>query len=88
MREFQDEPAILHFDTTYQNNIVRCTFSAVLVSVIEPVINAIGVGWTFVIVAGLSFISIPCMFFVMWRGPLLRQRAAMQFPTTKETNPI
>ena len=35
-----------------QNNLVRCTTGAVMVSVINLILDALGTGWTFVVFAG------------------------------------
>ena len=57
-----------------QNNLVRCTLGAVCVSVINIIIGAIGVGWTYVLLAGLCVLVSPIMFVVMRMGPTWRAK--------------
>ncbi|KNZ75019.1 Quinidine resistance protein 2 [Termitomyces sp. J132] len=56
------------------NNFVRCTLSAVLVSIIDIIFNGIGIGWTFVLLAGLSLLGIPFIYLVIWIGPRCRSK--------------
>ncbi|KAI0697552.1 MFS general substrate transporter [Cytidiella melzeri] len=61
------------------NNIVRCSFGAACVSVIALIIQAIGIGWTYVLLSGLCVLVTPLMFIVMRMGPRWRaQRRAKQ----------
>jgi hypothetical protein len=55
-----------------QNNLIRCTLSAVLISVIELILRAIGTGWTYVLLAGLSLLSLPLTYLVIRIGPRCR----------------
>ncbi|KAK9459486.1 major facilitator superfamily domain-containing protein [Lipomyces oligophaga] len=57
---------------TAANNLVRCLLGAAGSAVIEIVINAIGFGWAFTIVAGMQILSLPLMwlewhFGMRWR---------------------
>ncbi|KAH6916960.1 quinidine resistance protein-like protein [Coprinopsis sp. MPI-PUGE-AT-0042] len=54
------------------NNLVRCIVAAGLVSGIQPMINAIGYGWTFVFIAGLAALAVPLLFLQMYFGPRFR----------------
>lgn len=54
------------------NNLVRCVVAAGLVSGIQPMINAIGYGWTYVFIAGLAAISVPLLYVQMYYGPRFR----------------
>ncbi|KAJ3556518.1 hypothetical protein NM688_g1983 [Phlebia brevispora] len=56
------------------NNLVRCSFGAVCVSVINLIINAIGVGWTYVLLAGLCVLVGPIMFIIIRMGPKWRAK--------------
>ncbi|EMD41894.1 hypothetical protein CERSUDRAFT_102285 [Gelatoporia subvermispora B] len=59
------------------NNLIRCTFGAACVSVINIILNALGTGWTYVLLAGLCVAVFPIIPFVMARGPKWRaQRRA------------
>jgi len=60
------------------NNLVRCSLSAVLVSVIELILNGIGIGWTYVLLSGFSILALPLLYGAMMIGPrcrIKRQRA-------------
>ncbi|KAF9460102.1 major facilitator superfamily domain-containing protein [Collybia nuda] len=54
------------------NNFVRCSLSAALVSVIQLIIDAVGVGWTYVILSGLSLFALPLLYLEMKVGPKCR----------------
>ncbi|KAL4241760.1 MFS transporter superfamily protein [Abortiporus biennis] len=56
------------------NNLARCSFGAALVSVIQLILNAIGRGWTYVVLGALCVVVSPIMFIIMRMGP--RWRAA------------
>ena len=53
---------------------MRCVVAAGLVSGIQPMINAIGYGWTYVFIAGLAVISVPLLYLQMYYGPRFRLR--------------
>ncbi|KAF7319070.1 MFS general substrate transporter [Mycena chlorophos] len=58
------------------NNLVRCGLGAVLVSVIEPMFDALGLGLAHVLVGGLCLlITMPAVWVLIRRGPRLRVRA-------------
>lgn len=60
------------------NNLVRCSLSAVLVSVIQLILNGIGIGWTYVLLSGFSVLALPLLYGAMMIGPrcrIKRQRA-------------
>ncbi|KAF8955576.1 MFS general substrate transporter [Flammula alnicola] len=54
------------------NNLIRCTLSAVLVSVIELILKAIGIGWTYVLLAGILLLSMPLVYLAIRIGPQYR----------------
>ncbi|EKM49547.1 uncharacterized protein PHACADRAFT_214109 [Phanerochaete carnosa HHB-10118-sp] len=60
------------------NNLVRCALAAVAVSVIDVMINAMGVGWTFVVLAGLCIATSPLMFVIMLIGPKFRAKRRLR----------
>ncbi|KAF9446558.1 MFS general substrate transporter [Macrolepiota fuliginosa MF-IS2] len=61
------------------SNFVRCSFSAIIISIIQPLINAIGVGWTYVLLAGFVLISLPLFYVEMKFGPRWRiKRTALK----------
>ena len=62
------------FNMMPQNNLVRCSLTAILVSVIQLIINAIGVGWTYVLLCGVSLLSLPLVYIAMLIGPRYRVR--------------
>ncbi|KAI0782355.1 MFS general substrate transporter [Irpex lacteus] len=64
------------------NNIVRCSFGAACVSVIDLIFQAIGVGWTYVLLGGLCILVGPFIFIVIRIGPKWRaKRRAKQAAT-------
>ncbi|KAF8167670.1 major facilitator superfamily domain-containing protein [Crassisporium funariophilum] len=54
------------------NNLVRCTLSAVLVSVIELIIKGIGIGWTYILLGGITLLSLPLIYLSFKVGPRCR----------------
>jgi len=59
------------------NNLVRCTFGAACVSVINLMLTALGTGWTYVLLSGLCVMVFPIVPLVMSKGPKWRaQRRA------------
>ncbi|TEB38913.1 quinidine resistance protein-like protein [Coprinellus micaceus] len=55
------------------NNLVRCTLAAVIIAVIEPIINKIGLGWTFIILGALMLLTVPLIYLEMALGPKYRR---------------
>ncbi|KAF9550043.1 MFS general substrate transporter [Agrocybe pediades] len=60
------------------NNFLRCIFSAILVSVIDIIVRAIGTGWTYVLIAGFCLTSLPMAYVSMTIGPRHRIRRQRQ----------
>ncbi|EMD36227.1 hypothetical protein CERSUDRAFT_115176 [Gelatoporia subvermispora B] len=56
------------------NNLVRCSFGAACVSVINLILNAIGIGWTYVLLSGLCAAVFPIVPLVMLKGPKWRAK--------------
>ncbi|KDR74378.1 hypothetical protein GALMADRAFT_250288 [Galerina marginata CBS 339.88] len=56
------------------SNITRSTLSALIVSVIELVVKAIGIGWTFVLLSGLALLSLPLVYISIRIGPRCRSK--------------
>lgn len=56
------------------NNIVRCLLGAGLVAIIDIIIKALGVGWTYVLLGGVSACMAPCIWVGMWLGPRERRK--------------
>lgn len=56
------------------NNFTRCSLGAVMVSIINIIINGIGVGWTYTLLGCLGTICIPLVFVAMRIGPKCRAR--------------
>ncbi|KAF8200049.1 major facilitator superfamily domain-containing protein [Mycena galopus ATCC 62051] len=56
------------------NNLVRCSLGAGLVSGIQPLLNALGTGYTYVLLGGLSALMGPLLYLVMYIGPRCRAR--------------
>ncbi|GJE99620.1 MFS general substrate transporter [Phanerochaete sordida] len=55
------------------NNFVRCSLGAVTVSVLDLMIEAMGVGWTFVLLSGLCVATAPLLLVIMFIGPKFRR---------------
>ncbi|KAG9036778.1 hypothetical protein FRB95_007876 [Tulasnella sp. JGI-2019a] len=61
--------------TTAMNNLFRCTLAAGLTSVINLILNAIGIGWTLTLIAGVFLVLTPMLTLVVLRiGPKWRRR--------------
>ncbi|KAL2418129.1 hypothetical protein ABEF95_004188 [Exophiala dermatitidis] len=50
-------------------NLMRCSLAALLVSVIDYATNALGYGWTYVLLGGISILLWPLMHIEMKYGP-------------------
>lgn len=49
-------------------NIIRCFLAAAAMACLEPLINAVGIGFCFTIIAGITSICIPILLFERKRG--------------------
>ncbi|KAJ9658236.1 hypothetical protein H2198_003809 [Neophaeococcomyces mojaviensis] len=49
-------------------SITRCLLAAGGVSIVEPLMSAIGAGWTFTLIAVLCYTTIPILFYVRQKG--------------------
>ncbi len=56
------------------SNIIRCTFAAVDVAVLQDVLDAIGSGWTFTLLGLLCLISIGLCLLIRKKGMKWRAR--------------
>ncbi|KAF7357983.1 MFS domain-containing protein [Mycena venus] len=56
------------------NNLVRCALSATLVAVIQLILTALGVGWTYVLLAGICVVASPLIWVVIRIGPGCRAK--------------
>ncbi|KAG2134673.1 major facilitator superfamily domain-containing protein [Suillus cothurnatus] len=54
------------------NNLIRCSMGALLVSVIDLLLRKIDAGWTFVLLGGVCFISVPLIWLAVRIGPPCR----------------
>ena len=52
---------------------MRCSLGAVIVSVLDLMIQAMGVGWTFVLLSGLCVAVAPLLLVIMFIGPKFRR---------------
>jgi hypothetical protein len=57
-----------------QNNLVRCALSATAVAVIQPILLALGAGWTYVLLAGMCVVASPLIYVVIQIGPRCREK--------------
>ncbi|OAX79430.1 hypothetical protein ACJ72_06249 [Emergomyces africanus] len=58
---------------TASNNLVRCLFGAGATAVISPMINGLGVGWCFTLLALIMAATAPVMLVVIRFGPKWRE---------------
>ncbi|KAG2145342.1 major facilitator superfamily domain-containing protein [Suillus bovinus] len=56
------------------NNLVRCSFGALMVSVVDLIVNAIGPGWTYLLFAGICLACSPMIWLAIWIGPRCRAK--------------
>ncbi|KAJ6456371.1 MFS general substrate transporter [Mycena sanguinolenta] len=70
------------------NNLVRCSLGAGLVSAIQPLLDALGAGYAYLLLGGISALLGPLLYLVMYIGPRCRARririAEMQKEAQKE----
>ncbi|KAF9245767.1 major facilitator superfamily domain-containing protein [Melanogaster broomeanus] len=65
-------------------NLVRCALGAATVSVINLLLNALGTGWTYILLAGINLATLPMVWFAIWVGPRCRaKRLARQNKITQ-----
>lgn len=67
------------------SNFVRCGLSAVVITIIQPIINGIGVGWTYVLFAGFVLTSLPWFYLEIRLGPRWRAIAPGSKSSTSDT---
>lgn len=60
------------------NNLFRCGLTALLVSVIDLIIRSIGIGWTYVLFAGLAVLVLPMTWLLMRIGPKYRKQRVLR----------
>ncbi|KAG0701799.1 major facilitator superfamily domain-containing protein [Suillus ampliporus] len=63
-------------------NLVRCSMGAVMVSVIDLIVTAVGPGWTYVLLAGICLAFSPMIWLAIWIGPRCRAMRRVPNPTT------
>ncbi len=57
---------------TRQTNLVRCSFAALLVSLIDKATQALGYGWTYTLLGALCALLLSCIYVEMRMGPKWR----------------
>lgn len=57
-----------------ENNLTRCTLGAVFVSVIDLVIKRLGIGWTYVLLCGITLLLVPLTYLATQIGPRSRNK--------------
>jgi MFS family permease len=63
---------------TAANNLVRCTFGAVATAVIQDMINAMGRGWSFTLIALIFAVFSPTLWVIQRHGPKWREQRRQQ----------
>ncbi|KAF8143314.1 major facilitator superfamily domain-containing protein [Mycena galopus ATCC 62051] len=66
------------------NNLVRCGLGAGLVSGIQPLLDALGTGYTYLLLGGVSALMGPLLYLVMHIGPRYRVRRSWVAEVQKE----
>lgn len=66
------------------NNLCRCLMGAATTAFVVPLINAIGLGWTATLIAGLWILFSPLLWIVLLRGHMWRQQASEKQRTQSE----
>jgi hypothetical protein len=66
---YPGKPAV----ATAANNLVRCEIGAVFSAIILPLINSIGIGWAYTILALIYMAFAPMLLIIMRKGPRWRQ---------------
>ena len=66
---------------TAANNFTRCLLGAGVSAAILPMIDGIGIGWTFTIMGGLNIITVPVIWLIMVKG--MKWRAELREKETK-----
>ncbi|KAI0308328.1 MFS general substrate transporter [Multifurca ochricompacta] len=56
------------------SNVVRCSMGAGIVSLINPLIVALGDGWAYVVLGSFCVLAAPLLYIEIWRGPVWRER--------------
>jgi len=56
------------------NNVVRCLMGAGMVTIINPIINAMGNGWAYVLLGGFCVLVSPLIWVEVRWGPMWRER--------------
>ncbi|KAJ7268566.1 major facilitator superfamily domain-containing protein, partial [Mycena rebaudengoi] len=56
------------------NNLIRWGFSATLIAVIQPILNALGTGYTYLLLGGIAGLVAPLVFCLMRVGPKCRAK--------------
>ncbi|KAI0003808.1 MFS general substrate transporter [Russula compacta] len=66
------------------NNLVRCSLGAGMVSIMNPILTALGDGWTYVLLGGLCVLVSPLLYVEVRWGPVWRERRQRKLcPTAK-----
>ncbi|KAI0034181.1 MFS general substrate transporter [Vararia minispora EC-137] len=60
------------------NNLIRCSLGAATVSVVDFIIQAVGAGWTYVILSGWCVAVFPLLCVELRYGPIWRERRRMK----------
>jgi MFS family permease len=68
------------------NNLMRCEIGAAFAAIISPMINSIGTGWSYTIMALLSVITVPGLLVTIRYGMQWRKKAVKRTATEVEAN--
>ena len=79
-------PHEFHRFYSCQNNIVRCSMGAAMVSVMNPILVAIGGGWTYTLLGSLCVLVSPLLYVEIRWEPMWRERRREQAQRRIGTN--
>ncbi|TFK94393.1 MFS general substrate transporter [Polyporus arcularius HHB13444] len=68
------------------NNLVRCSFGAVAVSVIDLILKRLGTGWTYVLLSGICIAFSPYFWIQMKYGPKWRAKRRARRQATETSS--
>jgi hypothetical protein len=71
-RSFQHRYQAQKVANNQKTNLVRCSFAALLVSLIDKATQALNYGWTYTLLGGLSGLLLLCIYVEMRMGPKWR----------------
>jgi len=69
---------------TAANNLLRCCIGAGFVAAVGPLINAIGIGWFYTLIAGIWTLITPILWVLCKYGPGWREEEKLKHKLEKQ----